>query len=120
VAEATDESSERPNVIHAQRDAGVSDEIWEQLQLDRRAEEEREEAYQQLLKAKQDASEERREIILKQLLEEERRRKAEAEARRKLEKMGVCPAGFAWIKQASGYRCAGGSHYMSVEQLGIL
>ena len=49
--------------------------------------------------------------------EEERRR--DAEAQRKLRTLGVCIAGFRWIKQAGGYRCAGGSHYVSDAQLGL-
>jgi hypothetical protein len=36
-----------------------------------------------------------------------------------LRQMGVCVAGFRWIKQASGYRCAGGTHYISNSQLGV-
>ena len=50
--------------------------------------------------------------------EEEQRRK-EREAQKKLREMGVCCAGFRWIKQAEGYRCAGGSHFVSDAQLGI-
>ncbi|KAL4807516.1 P-loop containing nucleoside triphosphate hydrolase protein [Aspergillus unguis] len=53
-----------------------------------------------------------------------RKRKAEEEARRqeqkaqqKLRNMGVCVAGFRWIKQANGYRCAGGYHFVSNEAL---
>jgi hypothetical protein len=50
-------------------------------------------------------------------LEAERKREAEAQA--KLRQMGVCVQGFQWIKQDSGYRCAGGSHYISSAQLGL-
>ncbi|KAI0085776.1 P-loop containing nucleoside triphosphate hydrolase protein [Irpex rosettiformis] len=46
-------------------------------------------------------------------------RKREAQAQQKLRSMGVCPAGFLWIKQSSGYRCAGGSHFVSDAQLGL-
>lgn len=49
---------------------------------------------------------------------EEERRKEEA-AQRKLRTLGVCVMGFRWIKQASGYGCAGGSHYVSNAQLGL-
>ena len=51
--------------------------------------------------------------------EEERRRKEEARVQHKLREMGVCVAGFRWIKQSSGYRCAGGSHFISNAALGI-
>lgn len=106
--------------INALRDAGVSDEVWEQLQRDRQAEQEREHEYQDLLKAQKNAREADRERIVQKLLEEEERRKKEAEARKKLEMLGVCPAGFKWIRQANGYRCAGGSHFMSDSALTTL
>jgi hypothetical protein len=51
--------------------------------------------------------------------EEEERRKKEQLAQAKLRTMGVCVAGFQWIKQSGGYRCAGGSHYVSDAALGI-
>ena len=44
---------------------------------------------------------------------EEASRKKEAEAQKKLRSMGVCPVGFRWIKQNGGYRCAGGSHFVT-------
>jgi len=49
--------------------------------------------------------------------EEERKRKEEVKAQKKLRQMGVCPVGFRWIKQSTGYRCAGGSHFVSNEAL---
>jgi hypothetical protein len=64
----------------------------------------------------------RQEEILEELrkkrekLAEERRK--EHEAQKKLREMGVCCQGFRWIKQAGGYRCAGGSHWLSDTQLG--
>jgi hypothetical protein len=51
--------------------------------------------------------------------EEERRRKEEARVQARLREMGVCPVGFRWIKQSSGYRCAGGSHFIDNVALGI-
>jgi hypothetical protein len=53
----------------------------------------------------------------KRQVKEERFRK-EREAQKKLREMGVCSMGYRWIKQAHGYRCAGGSHYVSDAQLG--
>lgn len=99
------------------RDAGVSDEVWEQLQRDRQAEREREVEYQELLKAQRDARGRDREEIVRRLLEEEERRKKEEEARKKLETTGKCPVGFHWIRQAGGYRCAGGSHFVSDDRV---
>ncbi|KAJ7791646.1 P-loop containing nucleoside triphosphate hydrolase protein [Mycena olivaceomarginata] len=46
-------------------------------------------------------------------------RKKEAKAQAALRSMGVCVAGFRWIKQSGGYRCAGGSHFVSDAQLGM-
>jgi hypothetical protein len=51
--------------------------------------------------------------------EEARKRKEEARVQAKIRKMGICPAGFRWIKQAHGYRCAGGSHFLNNDVLGI-
>lgn len=110
----------------AARDAGVSDAVWEQLQRDRRVEEQREREYEELVKAahqqqnkevKNPSDEQHRDKIIKRLLEEEARRKQQEEARQKLMSQGVCPVGYHWIRQAGGYRCAGGSHYMSDERM---
>ncbi|KOS16916.1 NFX1-type zinc finger-containing protein 1 [Escovopsis weberi] len=86
------------------RDAGVSDEAWEQLQRDKEEEQRREDEYRKLVEAGKKAQGDARDKIIKQLIEEERLRKLEAAKKAKLEAMGVCPAGFAWIKQESGYR----------------
>ncbi|KAJ7707708.1 P-loop containing nucleoside triphosphate hydrolase protein [Mycena rosella] len=46
-------------------------------------------------------------------------RQKEAKAQAALRAMGVCVAGFRWIKQGAGYRCAGGSHFVSSAELGL-
>lgn len=52
--------------------------------------------------------------------EEKRQREQEEKAQRKLRELGVCSAGFRWIKMGdAGYRCAGGSHFVSASQLGL-
>lgn len=150
-----------------ERDEGVPDEIWNQLQADKRAAEANEivtdalihnaeqivsdatdSEHQQTLALKQieetKAKDEAEAQALKRKHEEARlheeaarllREKAKAELERiriqevkqkgekqvqsKLQKMCVCCAGFRWIKQASGYRCAGGSHYVSNGQLDL-
>jgi hypothetical protein len=43
----------------------------------------------------------------------EKKRQEEMERQKKLKVLGPCPMGYMWIKQASGYRCAGGSHTLS-------
>lgn len=106
----------------AARDAGVSDAVWEQLQRDRQAEARREKDHEQLVvqarQAARDDDDADRAKVVKRLLaeEEEWRRKHEA-ARQKLVIMGLCPMKFAWVRQAEGYRCTGGSHYMSDAEL---
>lgn len=34
-----------------------------------------------------------------------------------LQQMGQCAAGFDWVREGSGYRCKGGSHYVSDSQI---
>ena len=50
---------------------------------------------------------------------ERKRLEVEARAQTKLRQMGRCVAGFHWIKQPQGYRCAGGSHFVGNHELGI-
>jgi ATPase family associated with various cellular activities (AAA) len=148
------------------RDPGVTDEIWQQLEQDKRAAEAQEREHDRLqregialqeraalelcraeaevaaLKAAADAvadAESKRrheEARLKRELErrereaelaeiERKRKEKEAEkkrealAQKKLRDLGVCPVGYRWIKQMQGYRCAGGSHFVSDTQLGL-
>ena len=35
----------------------------------------------------------------------------------KLRQMGRCCMGYKWLREGAGYRCAGGSHYVTDEQL---
>ncbi|KAM4064366.1 ATPase family associated with various cellular activities (AAA) domain-containing protein [Hirsutella rhossiliensis] len=97
----------------AVRDAGVSDKVWNQLQLDRAEAVRKETEYGKLKKAQKSARGADRERIVRQVLEEEERRKREASAKARLKAFGVCPVGYKWIRQEGGYRCAGGSHWMS-------
>ena len=57
------------------------------------------------------------EQVRRKRAEKEHERQQELENQRKLQQMGVCPMGFHWIKQSSGYRCAGGSHVVSNSEL---
>jgi hypothetical protein len=127
-----------------ERDYGVTDEVWYQLQEDKRAAEEakregleREESLQKEVnepnrreeEAQAEASKQvhpnntgEEDELMKQreLARLERiRRLEEARIQQKLREMGVCVAGYKWVKQASGYRCEGGSHFISNQQLGI-
>jgi hypothetical protein len=102
---------------HATRDAGVSDEVWEQLQKNKAAEEQAEAEYQKLKSEYEAASAADRAKLVRQMIEEEDRRRKQAAVKKKLMQMGRCPAGFDWIKEGGGYRCAGGSHVMSMDEV---
>jgi len=66
--------------------------------------------------AKQKADEEA--LKLEKLVKERQRaQQQERKAQEKLRQMGLCEAGFRWIKQSGGYRCAGGSHFVRNEAL---
>jgi hypothetical protein len=176
VIEENAEQEQRSHVApqEAQRDPGVSDAIWVQLQADMQANELAEKqsqnavadlqrklesavvnegashqeatALEEAAKAKTKAGDgndeeenerkrrheearlralmayrakqEAEDKLLRARQEAEKKRKQEAEAQKKLRHMGVCPAGFGWVKQDQGYRCRGGSHFVSNGQLG--
>jgi hypothetical protein len=48
---------------------------------------------------------------------EELRQREQLAVQLALQSMGVCVAGFQWIKQPGGWRCAGGSHTISDSQV---
>ncbi|KAG4267231.1 hypothetical protein FPRO04_04843 [Fusarium proliferatum] len=111
--ENKDDELSNDNSDEGTRDAGVSDEVWEQLQKDKEREAQEKEELRRLKKAQQDASEADREKLVRRILAEEEKRKRIEARKAKLMTMGVCPVGYQWIKQSGGYRCAGGSHWMS-------
>jgi replication-associated recombination protein RarA len=120
-----------------ERDPGVSDEDWEELERAKeahaahlkelqRAKEAHAAHLEQLRRARDRAKQEEDKRRAQAKLEEEMRRaKAEAdeEARRakaiqdKIRQICPCPAGFNWYKSVGGWRCGGGSHFVSDEQL---
>ena len=151
------------NTATTQRDFGVNDAVWDQLEKDKAVADapekeflrlqEDEEAQQKAIlalrgeedKAARDVDKERhksdddarkrheqarlehelerrrKEDLLDEL---QKKKEALAETRRKeqvnqakLREMGVCVAGYRWIHQSGGYRCAGGSHWVSDAQL---
>ncbi|KAJ3312151.1 hypothetical protein HDU76_002958 [Blyttiomyces sp. JEL0837] len=145
--EATDDNSDGSDPSNIQigiRDIGVTDEIWQQvleaqrkLDLQRQHERDEQERLEReriaaILLAEKLAREKKEEEARKAREEAERKRKeleramAEAEWREKelaavqakLKRMGVCCMGYQWLPMGDGgYRCAGGSHYISAEAL---
>lgn len=53
----------------------------------------------------------RQETAARLIQEEEQKKQT------KLKNMGVCPSGFAWVKEAGGYRCSAGGHFITDAQL---
>ncbi|KAF8206569.1 P-loop containing nucleoside triphosphate hydrolase protein [Mycena galopus ATCC 62051] len=141
-----------------QRDAGVTDQTWEQLQMDKEAAKRASNMQDAALEqAKRDVEEvvkqekalsmssptkmspqsapstpgktsaallaEKREILKREFerkkREVEQLRQREAAVQTALRRMGVCVQGYQWTKQASGWRCAGGSHFIRDNQLGV-
>ena len=134
--EPHEEDSESPNPNPTQptistRDASVSDATWNQLQADtqnsleekRSAQRLAEEAAQLKLWLKK-CSDAKAQLELEEIerqkreLEEKLRREALEQA--KLARMGLCPVGYCWVRQNGGYRCAGGSHWVSDGDMGRL
>ncbi|KAJ3834013.1 P-loop containing nucleoside triphosphate hydrolase protein [Lentinula raphanica] len=163
-------AGEQKGSTNHERDPGVSDQVWDELQKAKQkqqAEEAREQreleaaikaaqeaakkasAERKLAQALAEAAKKEQDRLKKEELERklkeqkkreqeailrrkeqeaklraerearERAKKKEEEAQRKLQHMGVCVAGFAWIHQGNGYRCAGGSHFVSNHQLDL-
>jgi len=81
-----------------QRDAGVSDQIWEELEMAKKK-------HQEKMDRIRDENERK---------EQERQAKALEE---RIRQICPCPAGFAWYKVGGGWRCGGGSHYVTDAQL---
>ncbi|ATY64525.1 aaa family [Cordyceps militaris] len=83
----------------AVRDAGVSDEVWDQLQRDAQAERQREAEYKRKQKLKEETRDDAlRKRIIQELIKEEEERKKEAETRKRLQMQGRCPVGYEWIR----------------------
>lgn len=145
---ATDEPDPLDSILKVKRDPGVSDAVWEQLDRDkhatiaqqkeyRRLQEEKrkeEQRIEDLIEAERAAKdeEEKRQREQERIQAELERRKNEAivaamekerekerAAQKKLRELGPCPAGFWWVKQMGGYRCAGGSHWLRDADLNL-
>jgi hypothetical protein len=94
-------SSSQAGCDGAVRDYGVSDEDWEALEQSKK------DHIEKLARMKREMEE----------AELEAASKKEHALQKKLRAIGNCPMGFAWYKQGGGWRCGGGSHYVSDSQL---
>lgn len=116
------------------RDKGVSDAVWAELQIAKEAEAKyieqclAEEAERKRIEAEIEAQlkaeQLEREAYEQKMREMQQQRELEAEKKRQREKIqqklraiGNCPAGFVWHKCGGGWRCGGGSHFVSDSQL---
>lgn len=90
-----------------------------------RAEAERAEFKQRLEAARERVKKENEEHarrvaeLEKKRQEEERKQQEEDRVQRKIRELGVCRAGFRWVKQSSGYRCSGGICFLANDVLGV-
>ena len=66
------------------------------------------------IKLQLELEQEKAEAAARKRAEEERRRQA---FQKKLKQISPCPAGLSWNKEAGGWRCAGGGHFVSDEEL---
>jgi hypothetical protein len=123
------------------RDPGVSDAVWEELQLDKAAARQRQNqlviSRQMVAELGRQASEAQRMIAKGTMTAEwsqklktiqsklweatdelERLEEAAAEETR-IQKLlkGKCTVGFNWTRQAGGWRCEGGGHFISFDQM---
>ncbi|KAG7382936.1 hypothetical protein PHYPSEUDO_004232 [Phytophthora pseudosyringae] len=111
-AEEDPEMDEAEKDAKVERDPGVSDEDWEELE---RAKEAHAAHLEALKRARDEAQKEDERRRAQAKLDEERRR-AEA-IQERIRQICPCPAGFNWYKSGGGWRCGGGSHFVSDAQL---
>jgi len=113
-------SSEAARDAHAKAEARVKELENQKVNNAAAAEWKRTLEKARIERAEAQAKKDRQRKVLEEMIkkaQEEKRKEALAQA--KLQRMGVCVAGYRWIKQASGYRCAGGAHFVSNGNLGL-
>ena len=102
----------------ATEDTAKEEALKKQAVIDDEARRRWEEMRLKAAEAKRKADEEA--LRLKKLMEERQQaQQRERKVQERLKQMGLCVAGFRWIKQSHGYRCAGGTHFVTDVQLGI-
>lgn len=115
------------------RDDGVSDATWAQLQKAKmqrkRNRQEMDDCRVKFARlesdiariegANGDSSQTRRQLAAQRKSFKQIKTAADTETKimGRLMESGLCPLGFEWIKESDGYRCAGGSHFKSNEDI---
>ncbi|KAF2205315.1 P-loop containing nucleoside triphosphate hydrolase protein [Delitschia confertaspora ATCC 74209] len=119
--EADSKLEEEERRKHAAEIARLEEERTKQEQERRKREAERVEFEKQRIQ--KELERRKREAQLAELererKEKERKKQMDMVAQQKLRTLGVCVQGYQWVKQAHGYRCAGGAHFVSDAQLGL-
>lgn len=86
------------------RDVGVADDTWAELERAKRD-------YDEMLRALQDDIDKKSQDDAKAKLEKF------IAVQEKLRRLAKCPMGFVWLQSGGGWRCAGGSHFVSDAEL---
>ncbi|GBG64793.1 hypothetical protein CBR_g46749 [Chara braunii] len=98
----------------AEMEARRLEELARRLKEEEEENRKQQEAEEAARRAREKAEKERREAERLEMV-----RQKEEQVLKKIQQMGVCCMGYRWLKVDSGYRCAGGSHYMSKAEAGL-
>ncbi|KAJ3082702.1 hypothetical protein HDU99_001817, partial [Rhizoclosmatium hyalinum] len=106
-------------VVKDGRDSGVSDEAWAELEESKqRRRNELEKIRKELEEIKRLADERERERLRQEMETKIRAKMKEEQAvQEKIRRLCPCPVGFSWFKAGNGWRCGGGSHFVSDAKL---
>ncbi|KAL8415161.1 hypothetical protein RB594_006120 [Gaeumannomyces avenae] len=128
VSDAVWEQLEQDKKAARDREAAYDSLVKEAEDAEARAREQRREAVARQMVGEDDERraaaealarrlEEERQALVRRVLKEEEERRSEAAVQRRLQRIGICPAGFQWIKQEGGYRCSAGGHFVTDSEL---
>lgn len=119
IEELPDQEDFKIEVKNDARDPGVSDQEWEEVQIAmRKHEEQLAQRVIELEELQKIHDEEIRRKLQEQIeaaIKEELRQQQAIQEQ--LRAISPCPAGFQWYRISNGWRCGGGSHYVSDAQL---
>ncbi|ORY39360.1 hypothetical protein BCR33DRAFT_788369 [Rhizoclosmatium globosum] len=101
------------------RDSGVSDEVWAELEESKQRRRNKLEKIRKELEEIKRLADERERERLRQEMETKIRAKMKEEqaVQEKIRRLCPCPVGFSWFKAGNGWRCGGGSHFVSDAKL---